>query len=227
METFVLIHGAWHGAWCWQKVKPLLEKAGHKVIAPDLPGHGENRKKATEEITLQDYLDCVFEVLDRQSEPVILVGHSMGGMVISQVAEYRPDKIKRLVYLCAFLLKDGESMHAEGSPPPEPFSMTDAALKEFFYGDCSDADFRWVKARLVPQPKAPVTTPIHITDENYGRVPRVYITCLRDRAIIPSQQKQMYTDMPCERVITMDTSHSLSLSAPEELAENLLSVLTA
>lgn len=226
METFVLIHGAWHGGWCWQKVKPLLEKAGHKVMAPDLPGHGKNRKKATEEITLQDYLDCVFEILDKQAEPVILVGHSMGGMVISQVAEYRPDKIKKLVYLCAFLLKDGESMHTEGSPPPEPFSMTDAALKEFFYGDCSNADFSWVKAQLVPQPKAPVTTPIHITDENYGRVTRVYITCLRDKAIIPSQQKQMYADMPCERVITMDTSHSPFLSASEELAENLLSVLT-
>lgn len=231
MGTFVLIHGAWHGRWCWQKVIPLLEKAGHKVVAPDLPGHGENRAKATEEVTLQDYLSCVFGVLDRQPEPVILVGHSMGGMVISQVAEYKPNKIKKLVYLCAFLLKDGESlvesMLQEGAPPPEPFNMTDAALKEFFYGDCSDADFKSVKARLVPQPKAPVTTPIHITDKNYGRVPRVYITCLLDQAINPAYQKQMYTAMPCQRVISMNTSHSPFLAAPKELVKNLVSIATS
>ena len=119
METFVLIHGAHHGSWCWKMVTPLLEKAGYNVIAPDLPGHGENKKKAIEEITLNDYLDCIFEVLDRQPEPVILVGHSMGGLVISQVAEYRPNKIKKLVYLCAVLLKNGESLFKEESPPPD------------------------------------------------------------------------------------------------------------
>jgi pimeloyl-ACP methyl ester carboxylesterase len=225
METFVLIHGAWHGSWCWQKVKPLLENAGHKVVAPGLPGHGENRQKATEEVTLPDYVHCVIEVLDQQSGSVILVGHSMGGMVISQVAEYRPDKIKKLVYLTAFLLKDGKSMHTEDEPPPEPFSMPDADLKELFYGDCSDADFRWAKALLVPQPRAPVTTPLHITDENYGRVPRVYIECLQDGAIIPTWQKQMYTDIPCERVITMNTSHSPFISTAEDLTRNLLSLI--
>ena len=235
MGTFVLIHGAWPGRWCWQKVIPLLEKAGHKVVAPDLPGHGKNRAKTFEEVTLQDYLGCVFGVLDRQPEPVILVGHSMGGMVISQVAEYKPNKIKKLVYLCAFLLKDGqslveslvESLRREGAPFPEPFSMTDTALKEFFYGDCSDADFRWAKARLVPQPKAPVTTPIHITDKNFGRVPRVYITCLLDQTINPAYQKQMYTTMPCQRLISMNTSHSPFLSAPEKLVKNLVSIATS
>lgn len=222
METFVLIHGAWHGRWCWSKLIPLLEKAGHKVIAPDLPGHGENRRKDILKITQQDYIDCVVEVLDNQADPVILVGHSMGGMVISQVGEHRPDKIKSLVYLCAFLLKDSESMHTDEGKPPEPLSMTDEALKELFYGDCTDADFQWAKSLLVPQPQAPVFAPIHITDKNYGRVPRFYITCLLDQAIKPAFQKQMYTAMPCQRVISMNTSHSPFLSAPEELARNLL-----
>ena len=169
METFILIHGAHHGSWCWKMVIPLLERAGYNVIAPDLPGHGENKKKAIEEITLNDYLGCIFEVLDTQSEPVIMVGHSMGGLVISQVAEYRPNKIKKLVYLCAVLLKNGESLYKEESPPPDPFSVTDAALKELFYGDCNDADFRWAKARLGTEPRLPIATPIHITDENYDR----------------------------------------------------------
>ena len=222
MGTYVLVHGAWHGSWCWSKLVPLLEKAGHKAVAPDLPGHGENRKKDISTITQQDYIDCVVKVLDNQVEPVILVGHSMGGMVISQVGENRPDKIKKLVYLCAFLLKDGESMHTDEREPPKPLSMTDEALKELFYEDCSNEDFQWAKSLLVPQPQAPVFTPIHITDENYGQVPRVYITCLRDKAIPPSYQQQMYTQMPCEQIITMNTSHSPFLSAPEELARNLL-----
>jgi pimeloyl-ACP methyl ester carboxylesterase len=109
MSVYVLIHGAWHGGWCWDKVVPLLEKEGHKVEAPDLPGHG-NDKTPIPEISLQAYADRVCEVLDAQSEPVILVGHSMGGGVISQAAEYRPEKVKTLVYLAAFLLRNGESL---------------------------------------------------------------------------------------------------------------------
>jgi hypothetical protein len=118
-------------------------------------------------------------------------------------------------------------MLQKGTPPPDPFNITDAALKESFYGDCSDVDFRWAKARLVPQPKAPVTTPIHVTDKNYGRVSRVYITCLLDKIINPAYQKQMYTAIPCRRVVSMNTSHSPFLSAPEELVKNLVSIATS
>ena len=101
MSTFVLIHGAWHGAWCWKKIIPLLEKEGHNVEAPELPGHG-NHKVPIAEISLQLYVDYVCQVIDSQSEPVILVGHSLGGCTISQAAENRPEKIKALVYLSAF-----------------------------------------------------------------------------------------------------------------------------
>jgi pimeloyl-ACP methyl ester carboxylesterase len=223
MATFVLIHGARGGGWSWSLVIPTLEKAGHRVVTPDLPGHGENRKIATEKITMQNWIDCFVEVLDQQLEPVILVGHSMGGMVISQAAEYRPDKIKKLVYLAAFLLKDGESLHSRGGGHHNP--QTDAALKELLCADCSDEILQWYKARMAPAPAMLAGKPIHITTKNYGRLPRVYIECLQDKAIPPSVQKQMYTDSPCERVITMNTSHSPNLSAPEALARNLLSIL--
>ncbi len=107
MSTYVLVHGAWHGGWYWHKVVPLLEKEGHKVEAPDLPGHGKD-KTPISEITLEAYAQSICKVLDAQSEPVILVGHSMGGIVITQVAEYRPERIKMLVYLTAFLQPSGE-----------------------------------------------------------------------------------------------------------------------
>ena len=91
MATYVLVHGAWHGAWCWFKVIPLLEKRGHKVVALDLPSHGRD-KTPTSSVTLQSYADRVCQTLDECSEPVVLVGHSMGGVVITQAAEQRPKK---------------------------------------------------------------------------------------------------------------------------------------
>ena len=109
MSTYVLVHGAWHGSWCWEKVVPLLKQAGHQVEPLDLPGHGQDKTPICE-ITLAAYTKRVCETLDAQAEPVILVGHSMGGIVITQIAEERPEKIQRLVYLTARLLQNGQSL---------------------------------------------------------------------------------------------------------------------
>jgi pimeloyl-ACP methyl ester carboxylesterase len=237
MRTYVLIHGAWHGAWCWEKVIPLLEKEGHRVVAPDLPGHGKD-KRPIADITLQAYTDRVCQILDEQSDPVVLVGHSMGGVVITQTAEYRPEKISKLVYVTAFLLQNGEFLLQHAEPDTEALvlpnlimsedqsyaNVKQEALKEVFYADCSDEDVEFAKSRLVPQAAAPFATPVSTTEKNFGRVPRVYIACLRDRAISPSIQEKLYTALPCENVISMDTSHSPFFSAPEELAKHLLSV---
>jgi pimeloyl-ACP methyl ester carboxylesterase len=226
MATFVLIHGAFGGGWRWEKVIPLLEQAGHKVIAPDLPGHGEKCDVSTEGLTLKSYTDFVSDILDKQTEPVILVGHSMGGLIVSQTAEYRTDKIKKLVYVCAFLLKDGQSLRSKGGGHHDPINAPYEVFKETFYGDCSDDEAMKARSRLVPEKAAVIgATTLHITEGNYGRIPRVYIECLLDNAIKPAVQKEMYTEMPCQRVISMEASHSPQTSRPEELARNLLSVL--
>lgn len=109
MTTYVLVHGAASGAWVWHRVMPHLKQQGHRVIAPDLPGHGLNPRPMAE-ITLAAYVDCVGEILAAQTEPVILVGHSLGGAVITQVAEQYPDRIHTLVYLAGYLLRSGETM---------------------------------------------------------------------------------------------------------------------
>jgi pimeloyl-ACP methyl ester carboxylesterase len=193
MSTYVLIHGAWHGGWCWNKVVPLLEQAGQKVVAPDLPSHG-NDKTPLKEVTLQSYADRVCETVRAQVEPVILVGHSMGGLVITQAAEQCPDKIKTLVYLCAFLLGNGESLLHWAQQDTEALvlpnlvmaedqsyaTVKDEAIKDAFYGDCSAEDVARAKSLLVPQAAAPFGTPVNTTAENFGRVPRVYIECLQD-----------------------------------------------
>jgi pimeloyl-ACP methyl ester carboxylesterase len=225
MATFVLIHGSWHGAWCWSKVIPLLKKAGHSAIAPDLPGHGQNLRADIETIGLKDYADCVTEILDAQAEQVILVGHSFGGTTISQVAEYRPRKIRKLVYLCAFLPRDGQPSIPGGGRGSGPLNLSDEGLKERFYGDCSEDDFLFARQNLVPEPSLPVHAPVHVTEKNFGSVPRAYILATQDRAISPARQREMLAAVPCSEVVTINTSHSPFFSAPEELARDFISLV--
>jgi pimeloyl-ACP methyl ester carboxylesterase len=239
MSTYLLIHGAWHGAWCWYKVVPRLEHAGHRVVAPDLPSLGIDRTHIAQ-ISLDSWTDSVCRVLDAQDEPVILVGHSRAGILISQAAERRPAKIKALVYLAAFLLRQGESaaqvLREDGSSMLRPdlllmaedgnsATVKQVYLKEIFYGECSEEDMALARLLLAPEALAPSATPINVSDNNFGRVPRVYIECLRDKTIPPSLQEKMYTALPCQRVISMDTDHSPFFSAPDALVTHLLSVV--
>ena len=105
---YILVHSAWLGGWQWENVAESLRKKGHTVIAPDLPGHGQDKTEPTD-ITMVDYVKTIVDILDLQEEPVILVGHSFNGITISRVAELQPKKIKKLVYLTAFLLPNGAS----------------------------------------------------------------------------------------------------------------------
>ena len=100
-------------------------------------------------------------------------------------------------------------------------TIREDVIREALLADCSDEDVERAKSRFVPQAVAPLATPISVTEDNFGRVPRVYIETLQDRAISPSFQKEMYERLPCQRVISMNTSHSPFFSAPEELAEHL------
>ena len=234
MNTYLLIHGAWHGAWCWNKVIPLLEKQGHKVIAPDLPGHGKD-KTPVKEVSLSSYTDCICKILDAMEEPVILVGHSMGGLIMSQVAEYRPDKIKMLIYVAAFVLKNGESIlpfirkdaesllihNIDFSKDMSSIGLKEDAIKEVFYGDCSDEDISRAKSLIAPQSFAPIKARLNITNEKFELIPKIYIECLEDKAISNTMQRKMYAEFSWQYVFTMDSSHSPFFSSPKALVSNL------
>jgi pimeloyl-ACP methyl ester carboxylesterase len=236
-SRFVLIHSAWLGGWAWEHVASILEKEGHEVVAPDLPAHGKD-KTPPSQVTLDSYVTVVTDILDSLPEPVILVGHSLGGIIISQAAENRPDKVKALVYLCAFLLPSGGSFMkategVKGSMVLDNLVMADdkssvtikeEVMREAFAHDVPADAFARVRPLIVAEPTTPLGGTLSVTEERWGPIRRYYIECIADRAIPPDVQKAMYTAIPVKEVFSMNTSHAPNFSAPEDLARHLRSV---
>lgn len=236
MATFVLVHGACHGAWCWSKIVPRLETLGHHAEAIDLPGLGDD-ETPVHEVTYEGTIDRVVDAVERQSEPVILVGHSLGGVSISATAERIPDRIRLLVYLSAFLPRDGDSVNAIYESPdwpqetaaPPPIRSTDGltishtpeGARQRFFQDCSEEDVAVALARLKPQPLVMRKTPVRVTPERFGRVRRAYIHCLNDNAAPLARQRKMVALSPCEKIAELPTGHSPFYAAPDLLARTL------
>jgi pimeloyl-ACP methyl ester carboxylesterase len=237
MSTFVLVHGSWHGAWCWYKLVPRLEKLGHTVIAPDLPSLGRDRTPVNR-VSLVTWRRRVCEAVESASEPVVLLGHSRGGIVISEVAEHLPERVQALVYLCAFLLRDGQCLTDVASSDESSLVAPNTVMSEdktscvvradvvrdAFYGECSDEDFALARLCLQPEATLPLVTPLQLSAEKFGAVPRVYIECLRDRAIPIALQRRLQANWPCQRVLALDTDHSPFFSRPDELTALLTKV---
>jgi len=236
MATFILIHGAWHGSWCWERVVPLLEAQGHRVLAPDLPGMG-NDPTPLNTVTLDYWARFVADLVHQQNEKVILVGHSRGGVVISQAAEYVPNYIDGLIYLAAFLIPNGATLwgtlqqHPRDPNRPSDLvvssdrstsTITAAAVRDTFYNTTSDIWLKRAASHVGPEPMVSFVTPLVLTAENFGRVPRAYIECLQDRAIPITLQRSMVSALPCRPVVTLDTDHSSFYSAPELLVAQLV-----
>lgn len=215
---------------------PLLEAAGHTALAPDLIGMGGDSCPERPP-TIGDWADQIAALLEAQSEAVVLVGHSRGGLVISETAERVPDRIGRLVYLTALLLENGQTMDGATAPPPgtqRPRIIEMASdgwitvKREYvagqFYNRTAPEWTDRAQSLLRAEPVASFRTPVSLTAERFGRVPRAYIECTDDNAITLSAQRQMHEQLPCDPVITMDADHSPFYSDPEGLARVLLSL---
>jgi pimeloyl-ACP methyl ester carboxylesterase len=237
MASFVLVHGAWGGSWAWDKVTPLLEEAGHDVDAVDLPGRGSN-PAAPAEMTLDAYARHVADRVEAAGEPVVLVGHSMGGMSITQAAELVPDRIATLVYVTAFLPNDGQTLPQLAAGNPNELVQTNLVVdevaglstvregvqREALYGECSDEDVALLTSRRVPESLAAMVAPVHLTAARADSVPRVYVECTLDQAITIDQQRRMWAARPCQQVFTMESDHAPMICAPQELVGHLLAV---
>ncbi|GGH58307.1 alpha/beta fold hydrolase [Frigidibacter albus] len=228
----ILVHGAWSRASTWGDVPARLAALGHDVIAPDLPGHGDDPADPST-ITLADYASRLATIL-RAGPPALLVGHSMGGMAISAAAELAPDHVARLVYVCAFLPQDGEGLLdlMKRQPPtirpavrPGPLpgtTLLDAATAlPLLAQDADPAAQAGLAASIGPQPNRPQTDRIQLSPGNFGRLPRAYILCEEDRTITPALQRDMIAASPCAPVLSLPTGHFPQISAPDRLARLL------
>ncbi len=238
-ETYVLVHSAWLGGWQWDQVAKTLKADGHTVLTPDLPGHG-NDKTSPAQITMDDYVETLTTLLEHQDKPVILVGHSFNGITVSRVAELRPNKVKKLVFLTAFLLPNGGSFFGavqgvEGSKAVENFFLSDdktyalvkdEEIQNAFAHDISKDAFEGAKPYIVPEPAAPLSYELEITDENFGKIPKYYIECTEDRAIPIEVQRAMYKGN-VKKSYALNSSHTPNFSQPEKLAALLLEIKNA
>ncbi len=241
MARFVLVHGAFTGAWIWGPLidalkSDALKAAGHSVEAFDLPGSGDDHMPVSE-VTLEAYASRLCEVLASSSEPAVVAGNSMGGIVATQGAARCPDRVRALVYVTAFLPKDRQSLldltklpegagdqvqaniTIEGDPPVA--TMPAAASRQALYGSCTDDVAAWAIARQRPQPVAPFVTPVSIPLGALGGMNRYYVICSRDRAIPPPLQRRMIAENGCADIVELDTDHTPHLSMTDEVAKAL------
>ncbi len=230
----VLIHGAWSRGTTWAAVAARLSAAGLTVHAPDLPGHGADPTPPAE-VGLAECAEAVAALL-RRSGPALLVGHSMGGMVISAAAERVPDLVVRLVYVAAFLPQDGDSLLdlirrqempgirdlVRPAPLPGATVLCPEGLCERLCQDATQAQCAGVIAGLGQQPNRVQTEPAALTPERFGRVPRAYVLCRQDRTVSPDLQRRMAGRGACDPVADIDCGHLPQITRPQMLADILL-----
>ncbi|MGC4064507.1 MAG: alpha/beta fold hydrolase [Polyangiaceae bacterium] len=229
-RNVILIHGAWHGGWSWHTTATLLESAGYDVQAPDLPGHGIDMTPPTS-VTMNSYVDAITNLIDASPTPVVLVAHSMGGVVASAVAEARPEKVEKVIYLAAFVVQNGQSMFDWASrdvtaqvlanllPNPSAgiIDINRDDIEDVFYGDCRPDQVTLASMLLRPNPIAPIVTPVALTPGRYGKVAKYYIKTSKDHSVSPAMQAEMIRGETFRKVVEINSDHSPFLSHPLRL----------
>ena len=231
-QTYVLVHGAFMGSSGWDQVADRLRDSGADVHVFDLPAHGADATPIAG-ATFDAYVARVEAELDAAVKPVTLVGHSMGGMVISQVAEQRPNDLAGLVYIAAFLPQSGQSLLDLAMMDAD--SELGAALEfheqtigikqdqfvDLFCADCDAAGKAALAAGYKDEPSAPLMTKAAL-GAAFAGVHKTYLHTGADRVVSPALQAQMVTATPVDREVTLPTSHVPMLAAPADVAQALL-----
>lgn len=237
-KTFVLVHGAWQAPYVWDMVKKKLEDKGQKVIVVELPGHG-NDTTIPALALMVGYSDKVISAIKDIKEKVILVGHSMGGMVISEAAEKIPSKIEKLVYIGAYVPANGQSlldlasMDAQSLLPPSLIPSKDQLTLDIVHDNiisifCEDAPAniqKMVLDKYRVEPAIPFINKVALTTANFGSVDKYYVHTLMDHAIGMNLQTQMLTAAHITKVFSLNTGHCPFLSQPDETSKLLLSFI--
>lgn len=236
-KTFVLMHGSFQGPYAWQYVKAGLEKAGQKVVVVELPGHGQDQTPPAT-LTLNSYRDKVIAAINNIPGQVVLVGHSLGGAIITAVADSVPSRIDRLVYLAGFIPANGQSVIDLNSMDPDSqltpalmpsvdfttASVADSKLLPIFCQDGNDTVNQLLIANNRPEPAAPLYSKI-VLKNPAAKVQKYYIHTSQDRAITISLQNRMVAAAGIKNIYSINSSHSPQLSMPEQVTTILLQII--
>jgi pimeloyl-ACP methyl ester carboxylesterase len=248
-KTFVLVHGAWQAPWCWDMVKQQLESAGQKVVVVQLPGHGSDYTPP-QTLTLDAYRDIVVNAINAidagnakngtisKPSKVELVGHSLAGMIISEVAEEIPNRIDKLIYIGAYLpgnnqslldlaSTDGESLLGQALIfYPYTLGVPLDSVDNIFCQDCSLELKNELIQNYRDEPLIPFTNSAHLSENNFGKADKYYIHTLMDHVVGPSLQERMIAaaQIPDAKVFPINSSHCPFLSRPEDITELLLHI---
>jgi len=231
VATFVLVHGAWHGGWCWGQVAGILRGRGHTVLTPTQTGLGERSHLISKSITLDTFVDDIVNVLKWEDlNDVVLVGHSFGGNALSGTADRMPERIRRLVYLDSVMLESGQS----------PFSVLPAEVRDArmkaaqdssgglsipappaaSFGVHDPAQAAWLDAHLTPHPLSAFASPLNLKNKVGNGLPATYIVCV-DPVYGPLQASRDWVKRHGMKVAEIRTGHDAMVTAPEGLAELL------
>jgi len=232
MATFVLVHGAWHGGWCWARMAPLLRAKGHQVFCPTLTGLSERSHLLSRQVDMSTHIEDVVGVLEAEElSDVVLCGHSYGGMVITGVAARCKDRIKQLVYLDSAVVEDGQAwsdahtpeVKAERRKQAEPSGGVSMPVpKAEVFGLRKAGDLEWVQRRMTPQPFAPYDQKLHWGGPVDNGLPKVYVDCTDPIYAGLNPVKDRLRGQPGWPFIELKTGHDAMVSAPEETARLLL-----
>ncbi len=228
MADFVLVHGAWHGAWCWRKIVPPLWAAGHRVFAVTLTGVGDRAHLLSKAVTLDTHIADVVAVIETEEllDPIV-VGHSYGGVVITGVADRLAARLRHLVYLDAVVLHPGESWSS--AHPVEVQAARRQAIAEHgmlpapdpaLFG-LSGADRAWVARRQTPHPGSVYDSPLNFDPQRMQGLPRTFIDCTSPALATIAAARERVRHEPGWNVLEIATGHDAMISAPQELVEIL------
>ncbi len=229
---YILVHGAWQGGWCWEFLAEELRELGHTVSCLDLPGHGKNAFPLSQ-VTYEVYYQKLEEEINKYNE-VILVAHSMSGILAAPLLDRHPNRITHLFLIAAFVAQSGQSLldiAMAGGPSEIPnLLLTDEQnrtqsldlrkVKNALYDDCSSELADWAIRQLQPQPIEPFATPVSWRDSGKTTHKRTYLLCEEDRDVHPTTQRSIVKNYPCE-VISIKSGHFPFLSQPAQLAKIL------
>jgi len=237
-KTFVLVHGAFQAPYAWQFVKTKLEAAGQKVVIIELPGHGQDQTPPSS-ITIKTYRDKVVSAITAISGPVVLVGHSLGGAIITAVADTIPDHIEKLVYLAGFVPANNQSIFdltamdpnsqfgpaliisADGSTA----SIPNDKIMQVFAQDGNEAVKRLLIANNRPEPIAAQADKIFLKNPSFASVPKYYIYTNQDHAITIDLQRKMVSAAGIKNVFAIDSGHCPMLTKPDQVTDFLLQII--